>query len=231
MTGEAQRFGCSDPGDELEDDLDGYFGVCPPARMHHNGPDTVSAPQPERNQLAVESQGSNGPSCLAGKIPCGQQGPLGDPHRRQVEDRPEMQGQPGTPGVVPARAVDDQHFGTGGKRADGLLQQRALTKRQETRKVPSSGLPGCQRSGVQPPAASQGGRCPCRLPADTARLRPKADEAAGSRRYAPSGAPERGCRSAKHFLDLDKAVGGIRPRSHQANATCLRTGHMRMLGI
>jgi len=72
---------------------------------------------------------------------------------------------------------------------------------------------------------------PGRLPADTARLRPKADEAAGSRRYASSGAPERRCRGAKHFLDLDKAVGCIRPRSHQANATCMRTGHMRLLGI
>src|SRR5260370_31714047 len=70
MTGEAQRFGWSYPGDELEDDLDGHFGACPPARMHHNGTDTVSAPPPERNQLAVESQGSNGPPCLAGKIPC-----------------------------------------------------------------------------------------------------------------------------------------------------------------
>ena len=102
-----------------------------PARMNGKRPRARPGPQPGADHTAVLPQWRVCAAHRIGPIALREQRPVSDPHRGQVGDRAEVQGQPGAPRMIAPGGVDEQHIGSDVQRVHRRLSSAGGAPRQQ----------------------------------------------------------------------------------------------------
>src|SRR5262245_12749116 len=214
----AQWFWGASLAPTVPNNLQGGKGVDPPAGMYGNRADTGLRPQPEADDCAIEHQRARRADAIFWRLTGGGQRTVCDADGRQIEDRAEMQGQPGPPRVVPSAVIHQEQVWGLGQTAYRALEDGAHAKRKEARFVSRASRPGRQ---VMPAAAApphECSRCPCRIagappPGVAAR---KADEAPSDQQFAGRRLPRSGRVRSERALHLDEFAATNRPNQHRS---------------
>ena len=111
LPGPAQRLGCTAPSGGGQDQSHRSGQVHPPAGVYDEWTGTRSGPDPARDHLVADTERADGPAAVRRPRALGDQGPVCDADRGEVEDGAQVDRQTGSLRVVATGGVEEQDGG------------------------------------------------------------------------------------------------------------------------
>ena len=138
----ARRSGSGERARSVADehDLDGRLGAGAPRRVRRERPCAALRPHPVADALAVQHELARGAALVGRPLTLGAERPVRHAHGRHPENGAQMEREPATPRVIPARRVHEQHVREGAEPMDRALEQRALPQCEPSRRVAGRSL-------------------------------------------------------------------------------------------
>jgi hypothetical protein len=207
----AERLGSPMSGNRREDELDRRFRICSPGAVNGERPRSGSCPQPVSDDRAFEHERRRRTALVARPRSFREERAMRDADRRQVELGAEVEGEAGSPRVIPSGCVDEEDVRRPLEPVDCRLQRRPLAEGEQAGLVRRARLP----LGDGPGVCSCGGG-----PERIARSPRAALSAQGADKAAadnPVGlGPEGRCiRLRERTLSFHQLVGRGRPGRHE----------------
>src|SRR5829696_9814918 len=132
--------------------------------MDRDWPGAWAGSQPARDDVAVDQERCGIATRVAGLRSFAEERSVGNADRRDIQHKAEVEGEAGTPWVVAAGRVEEQHARALGERLHGALEAPALAQREQARRVRRARRTG-DDGGCGFPAAQHDGSGPRRVAA------------------------------------------------------------------
>ncbi|HXV03976.1 MAG TPA: hypothetical protein VFP24_10430 [Gaiellaceae bacterium] len=124
----AERLGSPMSGNRREDELDRSFRICSPGAVNGERPRSGSCPQPVSDDRAFEHELRRRTAFVSRPRSFREERAMCDADGWQVELGAEVEGEAGSPRVIPSGGVDEEDIRRPLERADRRFERRPLAE-------------------------------------------------------------------------------------------------------